>query len=205
MNYFKIDIDNIKNSVEKYRLEKKKYEENLMMVYNSFENIDSAWNDNNSLLFINRVNSDKNTILNYLNSLDKLFDDLLYFVKGLELALRKVNYNGSPKKLKFDNNKYIDIKKKFNSVLYYLDDAMKIINGSFVSSNFNDMNLINNLSEQLTDTISLVKLLMNNVDKFVKSILNEINSLITKIEKNENLNINLDIIEYKSVIVDILN
>ena len=201
MSYFKLDVEGVNISIQKYKKNKLNYEEDLILLCNSLINIDSAWNDVNSQIFIQKVSSDKYKLLSYFQNVDTLFDELSSFVNALDVSLANLGYKNELKKIYFDDSQLGEIHKHLNDILSYLNDALYQVNGF---SSYNDINLISTLKNQLNSSISLVEKLKDNFDKFTKTVLDNVNYYANLINKINNLDLKLDVIRYNAKIVDLL-
>ena len=203
MSYFKLDVSKTNLLIENYRKAKTKYVENLDSLYSSLANVESAWNDYNSKTFCKMISSDKIKIMDYLASLDLLYNQLSYFSDNLNSIAVRCGYTTKLKTIKFDDGQFSTCKTRLNRIINYINYAIYEINNYVLRSDFSNMTLIYNLRELLRGCIPIVNSIIDGFDKYVNEILKEIDERLQVVGKLEDIELDVNVIEYNPRVVNL--
>lgn len=203
MSYFKLDVSKTNALIDNYRKAKTKYVENLDSLYSSLANVESAWSDYNSKSFCKMISSDKIKIMDYLASLDLLYNQLSYFSDNLNSIVSRCGYTTKLKTIKFDDVQFSTCKTRLNRIINYINYAIYEINNYVLRSDFSNMNLIYNLRELLRGCIPIVNSIIDGFDKYVNEILQEIDERLHVVGKLEDIELDVNVIEYNPRVVNL--
>ena len=196
MTYFKLNIPKINENISYYNTYKKNLLEDLNYIYTSLSNTDSCWNDQNAYDFIKQVKKDRYDISEYFNYINNLYGEINKFKTNIDNICYRYGYRKNSITLKFDDSNIELCKKYLNNIIYYLNDAYKKLDVNLFIGNFENMQIIYNLRNEIKKMKSLSQDILDNIDNFSKSINNEIYESKFRIKKLSGYNFKVKPIEY---------
>lgn len=194
--YFKLNIPQVNESISSYRSNKNNCLEDISYVYNGLKNTDSAWNDANSVSFINKVKKDSYEIHNYIYYLDSLYNEIETFKSNIDNVLSKYGYKRNAVYLKFDDTKINSCKSHLNNIVTLMNNSLNYINISDFNQNFLNINLIYNLRNEINRIKSNVLELLDDISLFSKKISNELIESRYRIKKISDYNLKINLTNY---------
>ena len=194
--YFKLNIPQVNESISSYRSNKNDCLEDINYVYNGLKNTDSAWNDANSVSFINKVKKDSYEIHNYIYYLDSLYNEIETFKSNIDNVLSKYGYKRNSIYLKFDDTKINSCKNHLNNIVTLMNNSLNYINISDFNQNFSNINLIYNLRNEINRIKSNVLELLDDISLFSKKISNELIESRYRIKKISDYNLKINLTNY---------
>ena len=203
MTYFKLDIPKLSEQIYTYRYLKKASLEDLGFVYSGLGYTESAWNDNNSKLFLDIVKNDKYKVEEYFNYLDSIYDEIDKFKVNIDNICYKQGYKTSSVILKFDDTDMESCRKNLTNAIDYLKTALDNLDITAFPDNFEYMDLLYELKDGLSDSIKIINTLGTDIANFLKDINNEIEDSKYRMGKISSYDFNLKPLKYTWSMVDI--
>ncbi len=202
--YFKINISEINDIIERYKEIKINCLEDINLIYNSLGNTDSAWNDLSAYAFKERIKKDKYSIVECFSRIDNFYNEINLFKSNIS----NICYKYGCKKngiVKYDDNEIISCKRHLSSCLDYLNDCLYRLNSS--QFDFEYISYIYELKVQIRNIINFINNLMYDIEKITRLVSNEVVRSKVKINKIDNSIINIPILNYSFKIqnVDLKN
>ena len=194
--YFKLNIPQVNESISSYRSNKNDCLEDINYVYNSLKNTDSAWNDANSVSFIDKVKKDGYEIHNYISYLDSLYNEIETFKSNIDNVLSKYGYKRNDVYLKFDDTKINSCKSHLNNIVTLMNNSLNYINISDFNQNFPNINLIYNLRNEINRIKSNTLELLDDISLFSKKISNELIESRYRVKKISDYNLKINLTNY---------
>ena len=155
MTALKIDILNVNELMSNINKYKKEYYDAVAVNYNLLDNVDSCWNDANSILFKDKLRNDRINLCDYFSSLDNLCSKLDGLNSNLESVLSDFGFRSTAKLvLKFNDSQLSDIMRRLSNTTYYLRDALYIVNSTLLTSGYKNMSSIYNLRRQINNAMN---------------------------------------------------
>lgn len=194
--YFKLNIPQVNESISSYRSNQNNCLEDISYVYNGLKNTDSAWNDANSVFFINKVKKDSYEIHNYIYYLDSLYNEIETFKSNIDNVLSKYGYKRNDVYLKFDDTKINSCKNHLNNIVTLMNNSLNYINISDFNQNFPNINLIYNLRNEINRIKSNTLELLDDISLFSKKISNELIESRYRVKKISDYNLKINLTNY---------
>jgi len=197
MTHFNINFKDLKQSINDYRISCNNTIESVNTINSNLKNVDSAWNDSNTLGYIETLKVHKYKINNYFDELNQLFNEIDIFKSKFNQLSSKYFNKRDFENIRYDESKIETCINKLNNVLSSLSNAGYYINNYKYNNNFDELYRLRNLR----NTISYMKNDVNNILTKLKNIKRDINNIIydTKVSINKKSSIDLDIkpLEYQ--------
>lgn len=196
MSYFKINIKDIKESLNDYKYSRKYIDEILNDTYLSLKNVDSGWNDGDSYSFIDTIKTDKFKINEYFSKLDVNYKYISSFVEKIEKICNKYNYNRSTSSLKFNDQKIELIKNKINNAIEYLSNAKRYLIYCDFDYDFEALSYVRKLEKSITNKKNELSTLLSSFSNIEKEVVNTLNEYQSYFSKNKGMELNLNLMKY---------
>lgn len=197
MTYFKLDIPKVNEAVSRYKNIKKDCVDDINLIYNGFKYTDSAWNDFNSIQFMEKTKKDKYNLTEYMTYIDNLYNEISKFNSNIDSILYKQGCKKGSVFFKFDDSYINECIKYFNMVITLMNDSLDRINITAFKPDFEYLGLVYTLRSEIYSIRSAVTDLINDLNSFVSSINNEINDSRYRMKRIDNYDFNLKTINYK--------
>lgn len=194
MSDFTINISKLNKNIYDYRTNKSVLLNEINNSYNSLQNVDAAWNDDNSIVFIDSLKSDKFKINNYFSELDKLYLEIENFKDGLNYICNKYECK-SNSLLKYNDSKINVLINKLNNINNYISNALYYVNLCDMS-NFTQRSKIRQLKNSLKEMKSDINLIINNFKSFQRDMNNMLIDSKHTFAKMKDLEVNIKPLEY---------
>ena len=202
MTYFKLDIPKVSESIVLYNKQKKQCLDDINLIYKSLEYTDSAWNDKNAYVFIEKVKKDKYELDEYFDYLDKLYIQIRQFKDNIDMLCSRQGYSRNSVVFKFDDSSINYCNKYLNNALYYLNSALNNINTNDFPESFEYMWYVYELINEINSVTNNINSLIQTINDFVKSVNYEISNSKSKLKKINKFNFILKKVNYICNIVD---
>ncbi len=196
MTYFKLNIPNINNNIDRYRYYKKNILNDLSYVYRGLSYTQNSWNDTNSYSFLDKVKKDKYKLNNYFNYLDGLYTEIETFKNNIDNICYKYGYKRNFTTFKFDDNKINDCKRNLNNIIALMNNSLNYININKFGTDFENINLIYTLRNEIKNIKKLTSNLLNTIDNFTRSINNELYNSRFRLTRKKGYEFDLKVSNY---------
>ena len=202
MTYFKLDIPKINECISIYNDVKNNCLEDIGTVYNGLGYTESAWNDQNAYIFIEKTKSDKYKVNEYFEYLNSLYDEINQFKTDVDNICSKQGYRRNTVTLKFDDSDIDEVKKYLDNAKYYLNDSLNRISFSDFGIDLECIKLVYNLRNEIKSVKNSINEIIEDINSFVSSINDEIADSKFRLKRISNYDFGLKTIEYKWNITD---
>lgn len=179
MTYFKFNIDKVNNAQESFNKAKTSLVTESNSIFSGMQNADSAWNDYNSAIFVEKVKKDKAEFNNYIDYLNDLFKKTVDFKNNIEKVCNKYGYRNLTGEIYFDDS-------ELGTIYTNLDDCINLINSSINYLNpYNFPSDFTNITyvRQVIYNLKGIKESLTNLKDSIKSIAKAFNDEIINSNK----------------------
>lgn len=185
MSSFSLNLSQARENIAKSRHNLKNYEENLNLYLSSVLNIDSAWNDNNTMGFIDTVKKDRLDLNDQISGLSKYLNIIDNFCDSLTNVILS-NFNISNlNSIFYDLNNLNKIIASVNNIYFYVDANYDILKDSKIPLDFKYYKELKELENEYFEYKKSIKKLKNkliNVKSDVEELISRTKSRVDRFE-----------------------
>ena len=122
-----INLYNTKNELRDIKGYLNEYKNDLNSMFVNLNKVDTAWNDDNEVAFINRIKKDQISFLEHILSMANYVNVLTEFISMLENAIYNEFGIRNARSIIFDSSLMDSIIRSIDNIIDYLDDCNNII------------------------------------------------------------------------------
>ena len=180
-----INLYNTKNDLKSLKTYINEYKTDVNDMYVNLNKVDSAWNDDNSVIFLNKIRNDRNTIIEHFSSVSRYITSVEEFVESLENTIYREVGIRNVKSVRFDStlvdsvissiDRLIDYMEECNNIITYMaipndygyKDALVRMENQFIApenSFINLKNTLNRISRAISNTYYNTRDIINRID-----------------------------------------
>lgn len=124
MANFTLNISDTRENISNSKNNLKNYKENLSLYLSGVLNVDSSWNDNNTIGFIDVVKEDRLSLNEHIDCLSNYLDIIDTFCESLNRTITSNSDISSLNKIKYNLD-------KINKLIFYTNEIYKLVNKNY--------------------------------------------------------------------------
>ena len=197
MTSFILNTKRLNASIESYKRKRiNKINDALDNTYANLINLDSCWNDDDSIKMMEIIKNDKLEIFDYLDELDNLIDVFKRFNNNIVDICLKYEKVLNVATLDFNDVNISYCYTKIMNAISYLENAYDYLSYADNIDNYNCKSTIIQLEASIKNIKNNLTNLLNNIKYFVRDINEEIDNTTYSIKKYDILDLEIQKPEY---------
>ena len=202
MSFFRLNVDDINENVNKFTGVSKKLIDNKDLVCESLIQIDFSWTDDPlTNIFISNVKNNDIKLDDYIQYLNKLYKEMSNFCTDITYVCNRFNYRNL-RKINFNDNRKDECLRYLNQTIELLNINLQRLKSVKNDIDYLSVSSLNQKIEQINSIIKMINLLKEDISNFCDLVNDCLENSRSRKGHIERIDLNISLMNYESSLKD---